>query len=203
MGWLKQDPKQEKPDINETREAAKSLVINEEIIDDPTILTFIELLKKVDYNTKEIVKSYTVQSNNIIDWYAQRNGFNETDFFFYFFNNPNVLKTLPEEFSKNNIDSNTFKDYTNVYCLYNILADIIIFDGAYVRFKGNPQNIRELTDKVCYAMYEHRYEDILVYTYTGRGTWCSWFYNVVWDHSIIVIDKKMMKLWVILYTDTD
>ncbi|GGE57351.1 hypothetical protein [Priestia taiwanensis] len=81
------------------------------------------------------------------------------------------------------------------------IARSIYCGGAYERFYGTPKEAKKLAEKLCDVMFEDRLFDIEAYK--TNEAWCSWFYDVAWDDTWFIIDKKLKRFWLICITDTD
>ena len=51
------------------------------------------------------------------------------------------------------------------------------------------------------ALFGDRFDEVLVYH--SYKPWSSWFYDVAWDASWIVIDKRSSTVDILCITDTD
>jgi hypothetical protein len=85
--------------------------------------------------------------------------------------------------------------------LTGILATIIVQGGAYKAFQGSAAQAKDLADEAVADLTGRRYEDFrLDQTYEP---WTPWFYNVAWDHTLVLTDYRNAELTILCITDTD
>ncbi len=68
------------------------------------------------------------------------------------------------------------------------IAAQVLWGGAYEEFKEWPVVAKQLAVNVCQYMFRDRYEDIKVFE--SYLSWTDWFYDVAWDVTWMVLDRK-------------
>jgi hypothetical protein len=81
------------------------------------------------------------------------------------------------------------------------LAALLVLGGAYERFRGPHRAAKDIAREAVHDLIEDRYEDFLLYH--SEEPWSSWFFDVAWDQTWILVDKREAEVTVICTTDTD
>ena len=81
------------------------------------------------------------------------------------------------------------------------LTEILLGGGAYVSGLSSKDDARGMSRAFVEAMLEQRRRGAPVFAL--EGAWTSWFYDVAWDASYVIIDPSARAWWILLMTDTD
>lgn len=81
------------------------------------------------------------------------------------------------------------------------LATLLVLGGAYERFRGPQREAKRLACRAADNLIQDRYEDFSVYF--SDEAWSPWFYDVAWDQTWILVDRRHAEATVIVTTDTD
>jgi len=87
------------------------------------------------------------------------------------------------------------------FILDGSIASVIFSGGAYEDFYGSPRDAKNLAQELCEFIFEDRVLGIEVFH--TNTPWCSWFFDVAWDHTWLIFDSSLNKIWLICITDTD
>lgn len=81
------------------------------------------------------------------------------------------------------------------------LATLLVLGGAYERFRGAQREAKQLARHAVEDLVQERYEDFSLY-YTDEP-WAPWFFDVAWDQTWILVDRRNAEVTIICTTDTD
>lgn len=81
------------------------------------------------------------------------------------------------------------------------LATLLVLGGAYERFRGPQREAKQLARRAVEDLIQDRYEDFSVYC--SDEPWSPWFYDVAWDQTWFLVDRRKAEVTVIATTDTD
>jgi hypothetical protein len=81
------------------------------------------------------------------------------------------------------------------------LAQILVHGGAYTTFRGSAARAKELATAAVDAVTGRRFEDFEVHV--SQSPWTGWFYDIAWDHTIVMLNRRDAEVTVICATDTD
>jgi hypothetical protein len=73
--------------------------------------------------------------------------------------------------------------------------------GAYERFEGATREAKNLGARFCDALFGDRFIEVEVFR--SFAAWSPWFYDVAWDRTWIIIDKRQQLVSLMCRTDTD
>ena len=133
----------------------------------------------------------------VLHWFVSRNRFDEIAFFEKFLSS----RIFIERQITFDFDSNLDWEWSSSYILDGDIAKTLKSGGAYKAFPGSGKEAKTLGQMLCTDVFEERYDDIQVFkTYKP---WSDWFYDVAWDQTWIIVDKRRLLIWAILLTDTD
>ena len=166
---------------------------------DPAISVFTEELKKYYLNGEVKYHSFILPECEVLDWYCSRNQLKELHIFKKIWSVPEVK----QHFNINEMDENPNKAFnqTSPFTLGGSLAWILHAGGAYEQPKWNGKKSKAIGEKAAVSLINDDYENTLVYE--SGCAWCDLFYDVAWDSTFIVLNKKERQLHILTATDTD
>lgn len=82
-----------------------------------------------------------------------------------------------------------------------LLARALYHGGAYWHATGSGMPEKALALRFCDALFELRFDEIAFYT--SSTAWTDWFYDIAWDKTFVVLDKRHRRLFLLAVTDTD
>ena len=81
------------------------------------------------------------------------------------------------------------------------LAQLLLAGGAYTGGVGSEEEARRLAREFVDAIVEDR--RLLCTVFVLEGAWTPWFFDVMWDHTYILMDRGARCWWTLFMTDTD
>jgi hypothetical protein len=81
------------------------------------------------------------------------------------------------------------------------LTEILLGGGAYVAGMTSEDDARSMSRSFVEAMLGDRRRRAAVFAL--EGAWTSWFHDVAWDCSYVIVDPSERAGWILLMTDTD
>ena len=95
---------------------------------------------------------------------------------------------------------NIIKHWTDIYTLSGDLARILGYGGAYTHGIGQNESWKIATEFIE-KEFGNRFEEFDYYDIKIENS--KWFYDIAWDYSFIIIDKRNYEIIFIDITDTD
>jgi hypothetical protein len=77
----------------------------------------------------------------------------------------------------------------------------IIIEGAY--YDTEPILAKTLASDFIKELFQNRYDEVFYWFNTGVRSASNWFYDLGWDYSILLFDKRNYEVIIIDATDTD
>ena len=81
------------------------------------------------------------------------------------------------------------------------LAWVLDCGGPYQKPNWGGAKSKEIGEKAAFELIANDYEDSLVFV--SHSAWCGFFFDVAWDYTWVVLNKKTRLLHVLMATDTD
>lgn len=81
------------------------------------------------------------------------------------------------------------------------LAATLWHGGAYHRFSGSAAEAKQLASSAVYELIQDRHEDFRVF-YSDEA-WTSWFLDIAWDRTWLLIDDSRLEATLLCLTDSD
>ncbi|STQ90787.1 hypothetical protein [Iodobacter fluviatilis] len=139
----------------------------------------------------------TFINHPVLHWFVSRNRLDEISFFEKFLSS----RVFGERQIKFEFDNNLEWEWSSSYILDGDIARTLKSGGAYKAFSGSGKEAKALGQLLCTDIFGERYDDIQIFkTYKP---WSDWFYDVAWDQTWMIVDKRNLLIWAILLTDTD
>ena len=160
---------------------------------------FAEKIRETHVNGGIQLHKYRIKNNEYFNWFASRNRLCEIDF---------VQQTLWHKTLKNYINDleikgkpeiNLIEDFTDMYDLAGQLARILGQGGAHKKL--NQKEAWNIATDFIESEFENRFKEVLLFNFTIRNA--KWFYNMTWDYSFMLFDKRYNIVTIIDITDTD
>lgn len=142
--------------------------------------------------------------SDVTAWFAARNRLDEYEMHRLLFDHPVVRRDLaaleiPPQLDRlpgalREVPGGALK-------LDGILATIIVQGGAYRAFSGTAAQAKDLADEAAADLTGRRYEDFRLDQ--THEPWTPWFFDVAWDHTLVLTDYRNAEVTVLCITDTD
>ncbi len=87
------------------------------------------------------------------------------------------------------------------YALEGEITELLLSSGAYKHSELSPESAKTLSSQFIehIAGFNRKY----VGGYRTVAPWSTWFYDVAWDHTLIIVDGSRSRWWLLCTTDTD
>lgn len=168
----------------------------------PEIAEYVESLKRTYLNGNVVYKKFVLPNDKTLDWYASRNRFHDMGFFENFWIVDSVQKSLPYKLDKSlNFYSDKTFAWSSPFVLGGNMAWALSSGGAYERHSRGAVDAKKLADLAANEMIHDDYDNILVFE--SHLPWSSFFMDVAWDGTWVIIDKLKRFVHVLIATDTD
>lgn len=201
LSWLKVDWEQKRPSDGTTQWLWRSVQIRR-VVDTPAAVEeYLAELREVNVNGGAAFARFEVEGNRDFDWFVTRNHWEEIGFWQHFLTRPEIGEALPEVTKGARLDGSVAFEWKNALTLDGDLACILVFGGAYYRFKGSARRAKDLGRRVCDSLFGDRFAEIEVFRSTS--VWSSWFYGVAWDNTWLILDRGLQQVSILASTDTD
>jgi hypothetical protein len=161
---------------------------------------FLERVRELYSNGGARFAHFAIAPDPRIDWYASRNRLEEIAFAEHLLSSTALAAAIPELQPRTSLKSIEWK-WTTPYILDGELAGTLMSGGAYYAYQGPGHEAKEIGSDACRQLFDHRYEDILLYRTSSR--WSDWFYDIAWDSTWLGVDKAERTAWLLCITDTD
>ena len=165
----------------------------------PSLERLKEIVHKTHINGGLIISNIEMDSNLLegdgstlsTSWYMIKN-FLRSDFFKDKY--PDLI--IEDDFF--NIDENRI--IKDSLLLDSLLASMISKGGAYGGGWDKVES-KKIGTGIVNELFQERYNDLNFYYIFGK--WTEWHFDMPWNYTFFIIDKKYHQLWFITTTDTD
>lgn len=201
MSWVDVDWNHQRPSDTSVRHMwnGVELLPNLEPID--AIDQYVALMRESNVNGGAIVARFNMSCNRDFDWFASRNRWTEIDFFSNFFTHLTVREQLASVVDGLKTEINQLFEWRSSLTLDGELARNLVFGGAYKKFDGTALEAKQIGIEVCKGLFGDRFNDVEVFA--TNSPWSSWFMDVAWDSTHLIIDRRNRNVSLIMSTDTD
>ena len=192
---------QEHPTNSEIEEMLNSLEITPYHSPDTRIDEFCRVIKSKYTNGGILFYQFLINGNKTFNFYATRNRLSEIDFINLVFSTYNFRTTAKELTEIQEIKKEYSNWATDIFTLPGELARLIFYGGAYSEPDPFPDKAIRLSTDFINAISNGRYGEFN--SWNLGGEWSNWFYNIAWDYSIFLFDKRESIVSLVCLTDTD
>ena len=193
-----------RPSLREALDAAQRLRFRHRPVLGAACQALVEDLRATHSNGGALLATFDVEDDATSRWFASRNRFDELGFFAALLRSTELRAAAPPLFEdvSDRLPEATFEEiFAGPYLVDGWLAGILVAGGAYERFRGSPQEARDVARTAADEVMEGRYEDFVIYRTSDR--WSPWFFDVAWDTTGMAIDLAKKRVTVLTITDTD
>jgi hypothetical protein len=142
---------------------------------------------------------YQVSSNDHFNWFASRNRLDEIDFVKNTLRHKSLSDYRKDLEIKSKPEIQITKSWTDMYDLPGRLARILGQGGAYKKI--NQKEAWEVVTDFIKSEFDNRFEEVLLFDFAIKNA--EWFYDIAWDYSTMLFDKRNFTVTIIDITDTD
>lgn len=200
MDELQIDWNQEKPEGSQLTELWKTI----KFIPIETWTNATEVLKEKisesHSNGGIQLHKYKIIGNPHFDWFASRNRLDEINFIENVLQNKNLQNYRDNlKITKDKPVFKLIKYSTDIYDLPGELARMLGYGGAY--HKVDPKTAWAVATEFVKEEFQYRFEEFNKFQIAIESA--NWFYDIAWDYSAILFDKRNYELIFLDVTDED
>lgn len=171
-------------------------------VNSPAALRLIDTLRSLHINGGAHIAAFTVdRADDAAHWLFSRNRFEEYGFIEQLLTSDALASALPELLPINADLSQAGFAASSALILDGQIAGALVYGGPYRDFEGSHADAKRIGVEVCSELMSERYEDFRVDS--AGGSWSEWFYQVAWDRTWILTDRRNERVTLICITDTD
>ena len=161
----------------------------------------VDLLRADRPNGSAFVRCFPMPQHIRVRWSQARRYQDEVGYVRRFLTRVVALGALPDmDADRLHLESARF-EWTSSFTLDGEIARLLVAGGAYREFAGPPAAAKELGGRFVDGIFGDRFLDVEVYQ--SRDPWSSWFLDVAWDATFVIVDTTKWRTWVVAVTDTD
>lgn len=169
---------------------------------DERIERLLSALAATHVNGGALFASFLSPPDPVLGWDASRNRFEECQSIERFLTSPAFREALPALRVDALPKSAEFEWNTeNAFALDGQLGALVFWGGAYEQFAGTAAEAKKLGNDFCAALFGTRYSEVAVYR--SHRPWSPWFFDIAWDATWLIIDKRERRVSLLAVTDTD
>lgn len=200
MEELQIDWEQEKPDLHQLKEMWTDLKITpiDKWAEETDVLK--RKVQETHLNGGIQLHKFQLNENSALKWFVSRNRFDEIDFVHTFLRRPELQQYRNElEIKDSKPKVRIIQWGTDIYDLPCKLARKLGQGGAYRNLKG--QEAWKVATDFIEAEFHNRFDELNQFEL--EITNADWFYDIAWDLSLLLFDKRSYQVITIDITDTD
>ncbi|MEQ4210447.1 hypothetical protein [Actinopolymorpha sp. B9G3] len=203
--WNDIDWDEPRPSIEELVGSWGSLDWEPVPIDSPSVDAYLSQVRDTHVNGGYLIGRWrAARYSDVTTWFAARNRLEEYEMHRLLFDSPVVRADLSPLEIPVRLDRvpGALKELPGgALNLDGILATIIVRGGAYKSFQRSAAEAKRLADEAVAALTGRRYEDFRLDR--THEPWTPWFFDVAWDHTLVLTDYRKAEMTVLCVTDTD
>ena len=155
--------------------------------DMPVMEKYVEKLRQLKSNGRAYFARYEVAGEHDFRWLDHLTSMGKLDFCQCFLTHPDLQAIAPEL-----VDSARFDESVRFARMYSLILDgelafDLIWAGAYSIYRGTYREAKNMGGQVCDELFGDRFDEITVFR--CGNAWSSWFYDVAWDSTYILIGQ--------------
>lgn len=144
--------------------------------------------------------AFELQHDPVLHWFVSRNRFDEISLFERLFVSQLFSAALPDVEVTGAVPPIQW-EWSTSYMLDGDLAGTLVDGETYKRSKRSGREAKVLGQAVCDALFGARCDEVMVFR--THKAWCSWFYDIAWGRTWVVVGKRLRHISVLAVTDTD
>lgn len=167
----------------------------------PAVERFVKELGSLYENGTISFATFSLPIQSAFDWYVSRGEFHEMGFFEHFWRKEGPSRIFPYELKNLNFFDRSIFSPSSPFLLGGNLAWKLSRGGAYQAFKRGGLEAKHLGEEAALEMLDGDFDNPFVFD--CDATWSSFFLDVGWDYTNIIINPKERIVHILLATDTD
>lgn len=153
-------------------------------------------------NGGALFAAFEIGAEPALDWYIARSQLHLDDILARLLAHPAVRASLPDlRIDPASALSDIGLEPRDGLEIDGLLARALYHGGAYWHATGSGMSEKTLALRFCDALFDLRFDEIAIYV-SGKA-WTDWFYDIAWDETFVVLDKRYRRLFLLAVTDTD
>ncbi|RFN58162.1 hypothetical protein DZ858_13085 [Marixanthomonas ophiurae] len=143
---------------------------------------------------------YQVSDSTCLQWFASRNRLSNISFVKNIFSRPELQGYRNDLGIKDNRPAcQEIHGYSDIFDLTGIISRILNQGGAYRNLEA--KDAWESAMNFVNQEFENRFDEVNRYRYILQGS--KWFYDIAWDYSTLLFDKRKNQILIMDITDVD
>lgn len=167
----------------------------------PAELPFVAHLAHMYENGRVIHKTFALPKHPDLTDFIQRGVLHPTFFFERFWSAKSVFAALPYALCDLNLLSPSIFRRVLPVELSGMLAAALVRGGAYTSVPMRARRAVEIAEQAAELILNNDLEN--PHVYVSHARWSSFFHDLAWDNTWLVIRPADMRIEVVLATDTD
>lgn len=203
-GWSDIDWDAARPEYRDIMRSHKQVGYEPFPVEHADATAVLDELRRTHVNGGALLAGFRVVGDDpAMRWFAGRNRFAEYGLFQHFLGSAAVRQTLPQLRIPEPLDGDLgfAESWTGTLTLDGEVGATLVHGGAYERFKGSPVAAKQLGAAFTDVLVGERHQDFRVYK--SHQPWASWFCDVAWDATWVLIDQRNAVVYLLCVTDTD
>jgi hypothetical protein len=168
-------------------------------VNSPKIDRFIDAIRKSFVNGGIIIAGFEPDNREDFDVAARLNLVTTNKQLSTFLTRPSVRAGVPELQLPESLDPLPINHFMGRYGLEGLLIDILLDGGAYKKFDGVSEEARRIGREYVDELVGDNVRDVLA---VRVELLTKWFYDVAWDHFLMIYDQQERRFWLICITET-
>lgn len=199
MTWLDADMNGQRPGFEATVVAARGFTVTSLGGVAEPVQDLLDAL--LSMRAKALFAQFHVAGSMDFDWYASRRRWAELGFAPAFLSHQVLAAQLPELTQGAAFGEEAGFQSVPSITLDGVLAGELLGGGAYERFRRGAREAKNLGGRFCEAVFQDRFEEVDVMA--SWSAWSKWFFDVAWDMTFLVMDRREQRVTLLCATDTD
>lgn len=163
--------------------------------------TYLNCLRGTYGNGTVLHKTFSIPEHPDFIDFVSRGALHSAYFFDRFWRTRSVSAALPFELSELNFYSTNLFQWIHAVELPGSLASVLVRGGAYGQGVPSARKAMEFSTAAAESILDGDFDNTKVFV--AHQAWSSFFYDVAWDYTCLVVQPDKRRIEVILATDTD
>lgn len=185
---------------NKLRAIWEAVKIEPVEFDGPALQEILANLRESHANGGAEFASFHIEGGDEFMWFISRGYCSELEFPERFLRTKAVVDALPDLCEELSADPFGFEELGS-FLFSGKLAQAVYSGGAYGGGEGGPGGAFAIADDFRKLLFGDRFHEVVVYS--SYKPWSVWFFDVAWDATWLIIDRRHSRVSVLAVTDTD
>ena len=167
----------------------------------PFTLEYIQALQRRYENGHVFFASFQGAAHRVFDWYVARNDLQGLLFFHKFWHTPTPARVLSELRVPASYANDPRFQSTSSFTFAGEIVSQLYHGGAYHESHGSGAEEMLLAERSAHELIQNRFSEVLVFV--NHTAWTDFFFDIAWDGTWILLDKRDRAIHILAATDTD